>query len=95
MNVNKIKQDIKEIMERYFFELNTEQTRKKMCNDLSLYLNREIIDKTTHKMIQYNQFDFRIKVNEMYIGLNEYLNMVTLIERKEKINKIMKKLWKE
>jgi len=89
MNVDKIRQDIKEILNRYLFEFNIEKTRNQICNDLSVYLNRNVIDKTTPQMVQNQQFDFRVKVNGTYIKLSEYLNIMILIERKEKINKIL------
>ena len=89
MDADKIKQDIKEILNRYLFEVNTEKTRNQICNDLSVYLNRNVIDKTTPEMVQNQQFDFRVKVNGTYIKLDEYLSMIVLIERKEKIDKIL------
>lgn len=87
MKSEKIKSDINNILEKYFFEFNTDKTRNQICNELSNYLNMDVIDKTTNDMIRYYQFDFRVKIGNNYYPLNDTL---IHIERIEKLKRIMK-----
>lgn len=86
----KIKNDINNILGRFFFEFNTEKARKQICYELSNYLNMDVVDKTTKEMIRYDQFDFRVKLGNNYYPLND---IIVHVERIEKLKKIIK--WKE
>ncbi len=81
-----IKEQLEDIIFSYKFEFNTEEVRNQMANNISLLLDKEVVDKTTKQMIIYGSYYFVVKVDNNEYSLSEYL---LLYERLEKIKKII------
>lgn len=93
--MKKIEDGINDILLRYLYELNNKQVRNSIRNDLSIYLQKEVIDRTTNEMVINNKFDFRVisKGNEWTLGYYlDNLDNLRNIERRRKILKIIYKI---
>jgi hypothetical protein len=82
-----IREQIKDLMLGYRFEFNTKEVRNQMANDISLLLDKEVVDETTEQMIYNSSYYFVVKVDNNEYPLSEYL---LLYDRLRKIRKIRK-----
>jgi hypothetical protein len=82
-----IRNQIKDLILRYSFEFNTEKVRNQIANDISLLLDKEVVDKTTEQIIYNNNYYFVVKVDNNEYPLSKYL---LHYERLKKIKKLQK-----
>ena len=90
--VHQIKKDIEIILQDYAFKLSNPEIRKSMCHTLSIYLEKEVVDETTDKMVDEGSLFFVVKADDKEYPLITYIEQLEIIERRNKILKIKKVL---
>ncbi len=91
-DMNNIKEDIGNICRQFAFEFNTQQTRNKMCDVLSSYLQKDVIDETTTEQIDLGKYEYFVLIDGIKYTLVYYIDNMIMINRKHKLKKITKNI---
>ena len=91
-NPKNIKDDIIKIFEMHLWEMNSRYSRQTLCNQISNYLHKEIIDKTTNKEMNNNIYNFIIMINNKEMPLMTYADNIISMDRRDKILNIKRKM---
>ncbi len=85
MESDLLRNRITNILEKYSFELNEEETRKSIAKDLEFNLyGVEILDKTTFESVDKGILNFIVRHEENEMTLQEYLELVASKKRHER-----------
>jgi len=85
-NTKELEIKLNNILENYLFELNTKDTRSKICKDIKNQIFDNIFDIedfTSQQMIDIDVFDFRIKVDNKYYDLYDIVELNRMLKIKK------------
>lgn len=91
-DMNKIKEDIGNICSQFAFEFNNQQTRNKMCDVLSSYLEQIVVDETTPKQVDLGGYSYCVLIDGVKYSLTYYIDNIVMIDRKHKMKKIINRI---
>ena len=83
--------EIKSLLEVWRFEFSTPTNRQELCKKISDYIGRDVMDRTTHDMVDKQEFCFVINCCGKEYPLLEYARNSILLDRKDKLMKIKQK----
>lgn len=79
-----LRERITNILNKYSFEFNEEETRKSIVKDLEfIFTDVEIIDKTTPENIDKGVLNFIVKTQDNEMTLEDYLELIASKKRYE------------
>jgi hypothetical protein len=95
MEKNSVREDIQYIFNLYVYELMSPKVTNQIANHLSMYFEKEVKDATTDEMRDRGELTFDVLHNDNIYNLYEYIIYLESIERRDKILKIKRNLWKK
>jgi hypothetical protein len=90
-NIDKIRNDINNILLNYQYEFNTPDIRLELASKIGQYLDREIVDRTTQQLVDNNTYNLAVKIEDKEYSIFQYLTHLKLIQSFELIFKINSK----
>jgi len=90
-----VREDVYYIFNSYIYKTLSPEITNRLADELSMYFEKEVKDATTDEMRYKQQFTFDVLHNDNVYTIFEYITYLESVERRDKILKIKRNLWKK